>query len=59
MPKITSGRTFSRIYLKHIFRKQGLSLLAHSVVDSKLSEDNRRIPKSRTRSKPTTMKLEK
>jgi len=59
IPIITFSRTFSRIYLKQIFRKHGVSLLAHSVVDSKLSEENRRIRKSTQHSTPTTMKLEK
>jgi len=34
-------------------------LLAHSLVDSKLSEDNRRIRKSTARSTPATTELRK
>lgn len=36
-----------------------MSLLAHSVVDSKLSEGKRRIRKSTARSTPATTKLRK
>jgi len=59
MSKITLGGIFSRIYLQQIFRREGVRLLAYSVFDSKLSEDKRRIRKSKTRSTPTTIKLRK